>query len=184
MTEETDVDSWGPAMSALNERQRNFVVALYSDAAPSAPGEGSRLAWAARQAGFGNAAGTSNEKTLCVIGCRLAASESIKRAMAEHERAVVRLLRPEAIHEVRLVMRDKKHRDRTRILAAIYDRADPIETKHTVKIEDNRPPSIEATEKVVARIAELARRVRAPGLPAPVPAIIDADFKVVEEKSA
>ena len=72
-------------------------------------------------------------------------------------------------------MNDPKHRDHARILALVYDRLDPMQTLHTVKVEDHRPASPENIAKVLERIDELARRAGL--LPAPV---IEGDFEIVE----
>jgi hypothetical protein len=61
----------------------------------------------------------------------------------------------------------------------VLDRVDPIETTHTVKIEDYQPPTPEMTEKVLQRIEELMRS--AGMLPKPAP-ILDGEFKVVEHE--
>ena len=63
-----------------------------------------------------------------------------------------------------------------RAIAAVIDRTDPLQTLHTVKVEDTRPPSPEITAKVLERIDELARRA---GL-LPSPQTIEADFEIVE----
>jgi len=59
----------------------------------------------------------------------------------------------------------------------VLDRIDPVETFHTVKVEDVRPPSIEATQKVLDRIEELARRA---GLIRQAP-VIDGECRVISE---
>jgi hypothetical protein len=40
----------------------------------------------------------------------------------------------------------------------VLDRTDPLQTLHTVKVEDTRPPSVEATQAVLDRIEALMQR--------------------------
>jgi hypothetical protein len=173
-----EAPEWGPAMGALPEKRRAFVIALYSDDAPM-KGKG-LLIWAAARAGYGTP--TSSNQSLSVIAARLVSDDRIRAAIVEFSRSVVRAISPDAVRAVRDLIKNPKARDHARALAMVLDRTDPIETTHNVKIDDRRPPSIEVTDKVIARIAELARRAGAPGLPPPAP-VIDADFQVVEGKS-
>ena len=77
------------------------------------------------------------------------------------------------------VIRDPRHRDHMRAIAAVIDRADPLATVHTVRVEDTRPPSPEITQKVLDRIDELARRA---GL-LPAPQIIDGEYSDETEQA-
>ena len=157
----------GPAMQALpTDKQRRYVMALYDEEAP-AKGDG-LLIYAARTAGYGTE--TSTDRALSVMGSRLAHDPRVRAAIAEYSHAVVRTIPPEAVRALKAVIRDPKHRDHMRAINAVIDRVDPVQ--HVVKIQDDRPPTVEETEKVLARIAELARRA---GLPAPAP-MIDAEF--------
>ena len=76
------------------------------------------------------------------------------------------------------LIRNPAHKDHARGLAMVLDRSDPLQTTHTVRVEDTRPPSIEATQKVLDRIEELMRRA---GL-ASKSTVIDGDFKIVREE--
>jgi len=62
------------------------------------------------------------------------------------------------VRAVKNLIRDKKHKDHARAVAMVLDRIDPVETSHIVNVGDVRPPSIEATQKVLDRIEKLARR--------------------------
>ncbi len=162
---------FGPAMQALpTDKQRRFVMALYDEEAP-AKGDG-LLIYAARAAGYGTA--TSTDKALSVMANRVVHDPRTRAAIAEYSHAVVRTLPPEAVKALKEVIRNPKHRDHMRAINAVIDRVDPVE--HVVKVQDDRPPSLAATQEVLARIAELARRA---GLPAPRPPI-DAEYSVVE----
>src|ERR1700749_883469 len=80
----TDKDAapeWGPKMQALhNDRQRNFVAALYDEEAPM-KGDG-LLIYAARKAGYGNKEGTTTNEAFGAIGGRLVQSERVHEAIA------------------------------------------------------------------------------------------------------
>jgi hypothetical protein len=110
-----------------------------------------------------------------VIADRLVHDDRVRSAISEYSRNVVRAISPKAVRAVRNLIRDPKAKDHARAVAMVLDRVDPIETTHTVKIEDYRPPTAEMTAAVMARIAELARQAGLPSLPPPV----DAEFKEV-----
>ena len=76
---------------------------------------------------------------------------------------------------MRNLIRNPKAKDHARAVGMILDRIAPVETTHTVKVEDNRPPSREAMERVLARIDELAVRA---GVMLPA---IEADYRVVND---
>jgi hypothetical protein len=166
----------GPRLLSLpTEKMRRFVEALYSDEAP-AKGDG-LLIFAAREAGYGNTAGTSTNKALSVIANRLIHDSRVQAAIIEYSHAAVRAISPEAVRAVRDLIRDGEPRVlRLKAAVAVLDRVVPIETRHTVTVEDNRPPSPAAIEKVLARIEELARRA---GIPV-APPTIDGECVVVE----
>lgn len=162
----------GPAMRALaNDRQRAFVRALYD-----APRKEGRVIWAARVAGYGTE--NSTNKSLSVIGSRLNVSAGIQAAIAEELQRRLRSLSPTALQALENLLSNPDHRDHARGIAMILDRADPVSTTHTVKVEHSTPDEIvAATEKVMARIRELAQRAGLPKLPPP----IDAEYVVVQE---
>jgi hypothetical protein len=165
----------GPAMLALpNDKQRAFVAALFSEEAPR-KGDG-LLIYAAREAQYGTA--TSSTKSLSVIANRIVHDDRVQAAIAEHSRLVLRTIPPEAILALKDLIRDPKHRDHARAIAMVLDRTDPLQTIATVKIQDERPEAIaQVTEKVLARIEEIARRYN---LGAPPATIIDGEFSVIE----
>jgi hypothetical protein len=170
-SDDEQLPAFGPRMAALaNEKQRNFIAALYSEDAP-AKGDG-LLIFAARQAGYGT--GRSTNKALSVIANRLVHDARVQAALAEYSHGVVRAISPEAVRAVRDLIRSGK-RDKLKAAVAVLDRVVPIETRATLTIEDNRPPSPAAIEKVLARIEELARRA---GIAPPVP-VIDGEFSEV-----
>jgi hypothetical protein len=160
---------WGPAMQALNtDRQRAFVCALYDEEAP-ARGRG-LLQYAVKKAGYGSERG-STDKALSVIANRLVNDKRIQAAAAEYARSMVRSISPAAVQAVRAMIKDTKHKDHARAVAMILDRVDPIETTHTVRVEDYRAPDQAATAAVLQRIAQLAAQAGLPKLPAPTDAV-------------
>jgi hypothetical protein len=167
---------WGPAMAALPEKRRAFVVALYDEDAPR-KGDGLFI-FAAQVAGYGTP--TSSKKSLGVIAGRIAHDDRVQAAIVEYSHRVMRAIPPEAIRALKELIRDPKHKDHARGIAMVLDRADPLQTVHTVKVEDNRPPSIEATQAVLDRIEALMKRV---GFAA-APQVIDGDCRDVTPQEA
>lgn len=159
-------------MKALpNDRQRAFVVALFDEEAP-VKGDGLFI-YAAEKAGYQG----SNNKSLGVMAARLVRDARMQAAIAEYSRTTVRAISPEAIRALKEVIRNPKHRDHMRAINAVADRVDPLETTATLKIEDNRGPTPQMTERALARIEEMMQRAGLPAKPAPT---IDGEFKVIE----
>ncbi len=163
---------FGPKMAALSEKRRALVEALFADDAP-AMGSG-LMSFAAKRAGYGTA--TSGARSLKTIASRIIHDDAVQDAIREHSHRILRAIPPEAIRALKKLIADPSHRDHMRAIAAVIDRTDPLQTLHTVKVEDHRPPSPEITAKVLERIDELARRA---GL-LPPPQTIEADFEIVE----
>jgi hypothetical protein len=160
---------WGPKMRALaNDRQRTFVCALF-DAPPHGKGQ---LIWSAKVAGYGTP--TSTNKSLSVIAARLIQGEKVQAAIQEESHRRMRLLPPAAITAIQKLIADPTHKDHARALAMVLDRTDPVEVKHEVNVHHDAP-TIEMTEKVIARIEQLARRAGVVPLPPP----IEGEFTVV-----
>lgn len=170
----TDIEregiEYGPAMRALaNDKQRAFVCALFD-----APRKEGRILFAVRAAGYGTE--TSTNKTLSVIGSRLNTSDRIQAAIAEESQRRGRALAPAAVQALEKLIYSPEHRDHARGIAMVLDRSDPLQTTHTVKVEHKTPRELEAaTNKVLARIEQLARDAGLPALPPP----IDAEFEEV-----
>ena len=166
---------FGPKMAALSEKRRALVVALFDDDAPS-KGDG-LLPWAARKAGYGTP--NSSTRSLGNIAGRIIHDDAVQDGIKEHSHRVMRAIPPEAIRALKKLIADPSHRDHARAIAMVIDRTDPLQTLHTVKVEDHRPASPENIAKVLERIDELARRAGL--LPAPV---IEGDFEIVESNPA
>jgi hypothetical protein len=155
--EAADPPVWGPAMSALNDRQRSFVIALFDPDAP-AKHDGQNL-FAAHRAGYGNSDGTSNDKSLGVIAARLRNDPRVQAAIGEYFRTAIHDLAPDAARELRFKILSRKGRDQIKAISLIADRVDPPASVHTLKVErSNEPATPEQIERVLDRIEELARR--------------------------
>jgi hypothetical protein len=166
MSDTDDKPEFGPAMAALPEKRRAFVEALYDEDAPRR-GDG-LLLFAAAKAGYGSP--TSSKKSLSVIASRIAQDDRVQAAIKEHSHRVLRAVPPEAIRALKDIIRDPKHKDHARGIAMVLDRTDPLQTSHTMRIEDARPVPFD-TEAVLKRIDELAAKF---GL-LPAPKIIDGE---------
>jgi hypothetical protein len=170
---EVDGVTWGPAMKALpSDRHRAFVLALYQ----VKPGYGAHVR-AAKMSGFGTT--TSSAKSWSVIACRLAHDEKILAALAEEDQKRIRASAPRAVRALANMVEDPDHRDHCRAVVATLDRVYPVETTHHVKV-DHRHEVVVPTEKVLARIRELAA---AAGLnPQTLPPTIDGTCEDVTDR--
>ena len=75
----------------------------------------------------------------------------ILAAIAEESRKVIRVGHPEAVAALFSVIRDPQHRNHTRAVAAVIDRCDPIETKHSIDVTHRTiDPDREALEELKA----------------------------------
>jgi phage terminase small subunit len=122
-------ETWGelgPAMKALNEKQRAFVRALVT----GKPGHGS-LTRAYRKAGYGK---HSKAATQAKEAHHLSRDERIIAAIAEETKKVIRVGHPEAVTALFSMIRNPEHRDHARAVMAVIDRCDPAVTKHSVDV--------------------------------------------------
>jgi hypothetical protein len=168
---------FGPKMAALSEKRRGLVLSLFDDDAP-VKGDG-LLVYAARKAGYGTP--TSSTKSLGVIAGRIIGDDDVQEAIKEHSQRVMRAIPPEAIRALKNLIADPKHRDHARAIAMVLDRTDPLQTIATVRVEDTRPPSVEATQAVLDRIEMLMQRAGL--LPKSAP-VIDGDCRDVTPQEA
>ncbi|MGB6536054.1 MAG: hypothetical protein WBF58_08840 [Xanthobacteraceae bacterium] len=130
MTEPADEsETWGqlgPAMRELNERQRAFVRFLVTEK----PGYGA-LTRAYRKAGYGK---NSKAATLSKEAHHLSRDLRIIEAIAEESKKVIRVGHPEAVAALFNMIRDPRHRDHARAVAAVLDRCDPAISKHSIDV--------------------------------------------------
>jgi phage terminase small subunit len=151
---ELDVDgvTWGPAMAALNERQKKFVIALFQ----VRPGHGCQVR-AAKAAGYGRPSTTP--ETWAAIASRLAHDEKIQAGIREWGERYIRANAPRALRALTHLIETPSHRDHARGIAMVLDRVHPAKTTHRVAVEHKHRHRVEiTTEKALERIRELAAR--------------------------
>ena len=150
----------GPEMKALpSDRHRAFVRALYQ----VKPGHGMYVR-AAKLAGFGSP--SSTPQSMATIASRLKSDARVIAAISEEDQKHIRGAAPRALRALDRLVDSPNHKDHARGIAMVLDRAHPLETNHTVKVEHGAAPSLRAVADVTLRILELAAR-------AGVPAMID-----------
>jgi hypothetical protein len=161
-------DDLGPAMLALKERQRRFVLELRHGPA----GYGSEIR-AVRAAGF-----RGTEGALRVTASRLMHAPKVQDALREVGFRFIRASAFQAIKNVETIANDLGHHDCLKANLALLDRGGfAIETVHNVKVEHSHHVAVD-TEKALARIRELAAKAGIKALPPPV---IDATAEEVED---
>jgi phage terminase small subunit len=141
---------WGPAMRALNEKQRRFVLALYQ----VKPGYGAQVR-AARLAGYGTP--SSSPESWAALASRLIHDEKIQAALREHDQKVLRAAAPRALRALHGMVEDPEHKDHARAVGMVLDRVHPVETVHHVRSEHRHV--VVAPEQVLERIREIADRL-------------------------
>jgi phage terminase small subunit len=167
-----DEPEWGPAMKALNEKQRRFVLALYQ----VKPGHGAQVR-AARLAGYGTP--NSSAASWAALASRLIHDEKIQAALREHDQKVLRAAAPRALRALHGMVEDPDHKDHARAVGMVLDRTHPVETVHHVRSEQRHV--VVASEEVLARIRAIAGAV---GLDADaMPAIIEADYQDITDEA-
>jgi phage terminase small subunit len=151
----SDISDHGPAMKALNERQRKFVLALFE--APKSHGS---LTFAARRAGYGTA--SSSRQSLSSIAHALAQDSKVQAAISETSQQYLTTLGPHAVRALKNLLDDPKAKDHGRALGIVMDRVSPIQSTAVLKVEHEAAASMQATAKVFERIMELAARAQVP----------------------
>jgi phage terminase small subunit len=121
---DNDAD-YGPLMSTAIPKERLFVLASL---------EGKSQAQASREAGFGNADGTTSAESFARIGHRLLTRSRVIDALAEQSRKTIRSLAPAAISAVRDIITTTNHKDRAKISLAILNRVDPEITRTDINV--------------------------------------------------
>lgn len=123
---EATAEDFGPAMSAVFPREREFIIALL---------EGKSAAQAAREAGYGAPDGSSTAETMSRIGYRLTHTGRVIDALSEQAKRSVRGLVPEALKAAREVLMTTSHKDRVRVAMSVLDRIDPPQTNINAHVE-------------------------------------------------
>lgn len=118
------VPEMGPAMRVLHPRWRVAVLALFET-------KGDRTA-ALRLAGY-----RGKPESLYASASRLFADDRVRLAVAEECKRRIDTSEPEILTTVQEIMRnpEEKANDRLRAAAMIWDRANPVMTKHKIEVE-------------------------------------------------
>lgn len=163
----------GPAMRALTDRQRVFVVALLN--------MGSKLdqSRAAKMAGY-----LGNQAVLKVSGHRLAHSPKVQAAILEEAKKRMQLGTAAATALMIETIGDKTvaHKDRLRAAEGVLDRGGIHHmTEHRIEVNHNDT----RTEKIL-RVVQLARQLgKDPReLLGNLADAMEGDFKVLEEETS
>lgn len=155
----------GPAMQALNEKQRVFVRALFES-----PKKHGAAVYAARVAGYGTS--TSNVRSMASIAHRLSSDPKVQDAIQEESRKYVTTLGPLAVRALKNLAGTPSHRDHGRALGMIVDRVLPTQSTHTVNVRHDVSRGMRDTAAILGRVADLAAQF---GAAMPAPKIIDAE---------
>jgi hypothetical protein len=141
---EIDERSLGPAMSALTEKQRRFVLELRHGPA----GYGSEVR-AARAAGYGTP--TSSDNVLKVEAPRTLHDPRVQEALREVGGKIIRAEAFQSIANVTAIARDLNHKDSLKANLALMDRGGfAVETHHHLTVEHKVDYSKQALEELAA----------------------------------
>jgi len=147
-----DESELGPAMLKLTERQRRFVMELKCGPV----GYGSEVR-AAKAAGYGTP--TSSDNYLRFAAHDVLHNPKVQDALREVGGKLIRAAAFQSIRNTEAIANDLNHRDCLRANLALLDRGFPTETFHHITVQKTTPEMlVVASEKVLARIAELAAR--------------------------
>jgi hypothetical protein len=143
----------GPAMAALTEKQRRFVMELRYGPA----GYGSEVR-AARAAGYGNSRSTDN--SMKVTAHQTLHNPKVQNALHEIGGKVIRAEAFQSIKNTVTIANDLTHRDCLKANIALMDRGGfAVETHHTVTVERSPATIALATEQILQRIALLTAKL-------------------------
>jgi hypothetical protein len=160
-----DLGQTGPAMAALTEKQRHYVIALFE-----APKSHGALTFAAKRAGYGKP--TSSRQSLSQMAHALNADPKVQAAIAEVSTQYITVLGPHAVRALKKVLDSPGHRDFGRALGIVMDRVSPISSMAVVKVEGKIELGASEAAHVLERIEQLARKFM---VALPAPKIIEHD---------
>jgi len=155
-------DELGPAMRALTERQRRFVLELSTG--PIAYGH---LARAAKAAGYSD----RGKNVLDTVAGHLLRSDKIQAALREIGIKIVRAEAFQAIRHVAAIAMNSKHKDQLKACVELMNRGGfSFEQQHNIAVTHEHRYSSLSADEVIARIAALASQtgIEPAKLPAPV----------------
>lgn len=124
VTETDSDDELGPAMRALSPQRRAAVRALFRT-------KGNRSA-AARLAGY-----KGSPRNLAAHASRMFAAPGVRAAVKEECTRQIDISEVEIFETTMGIIRDKKQKtaDRMRAIGMVWDRANPVMTKHKIEVE-------------------------------------------------
>lgn len=161
--------SYGPAMAALNEKQRLFVRGLFE--LPG--GKYGAATRAARAAGYGTP--TSSPGSFASISSRLCANPAIQEAIQEVTRQYTTTLGPHAVRALKNLLGTPSHREHGRALGIVMERVAPAQSTHTIAVRHDATPAFQDSAQVMARMAELAAKYCGTMTVLPAPIVIEND---------
>jgi hypothetical protein len=138
------VGEMGPAMRALTEKQRRFVLALYE-----LPAGRGALTRAAQRAGYGG-----NHKSTRQIAHALWQNEKIRKAFAETGYRYIGVTSVAAIQAARELLFKPNHPDHLKACRMFIDRGWPLETLSKQQIDVTHTQRVELDPRVMLRMAE------------------------------
>jgi hypothetical protein len=144
-------EEWGPALAALTDLQRKFVLELH--ASPKGYGSGVR---AAKAAGY-----APSDGSLRAEAARTLANPKVQSALRELGPKAISAEGFASIANIAEIANDPKVKPETRLKAniALLSHAFPAQTEHKVVVERTAPDVVVVTEQILTRIATLAARV-------------------------
>jgi hypothetical protein len=143
----------GPAMAALTEKQRRFVLELRHGPC----GYGSEIR-ACRAAGYGTP--TSSDASLRVIAHQVLHHPKVQDALREVGHKIIRAEAFQSIKNTTAIANDLKHRDCLKANLALLDRGGfAPETFHHVTVERSPATLVIATEQILERIRALTAKL-------------------------
>jgi hypothetical protein len=115
---------FGPAMRALPLRWQRAVTALFIT--------GGNKTQALRHAGY-----QAKPNSLHVMATRIFADDRVRAAVKEVAARQIDIAEPELLSTTLAIMRDQNEpaRDRLRAVAMVWDRANPVVSKHKLEVE-------------------------------------------------
>lgn len=162
---------FGPAMTACNERERAFVLALLET--------GSNMARAAEIAGYGGVEGSAR-----TAGWRLSHRKRVVAAVKEETETRINLGAAVAGAALLGIVADPLHKDHYKATVEVLNRAGlQLTTKHEVNVRDDR--SLAQLEQFVLATAEkygMDPKKLLGKNEGSLPAPIDAEFEEVDEE--
>jgi hypothetical protein len=123
-TRSEPTSEFGPAMRALPLRWQRAVTALFIT--------GGNKAQALRHAGY-----KSKGDGIYVTASRVFADDRVRAALREVAAQQIDIAEPELLATTLTIMRDSNEpaRDRLRAVAMVWDRANPVVSKHKLEVE-------------------------------------------------